>query len=228
MNSWLAGPRAAFDLETTGRNPLTARLVTASVVLLDANEAILASHEWLADPGVEIPAEATAIHGISTDHARAEGQPATQVLGELSTLLANYFAQQIPVIGFNACYDFSVLKYESARHGLAEITALPVIDPFILDKQVDRFRKGKRTLVACCEHYHIPLLAAHTSAADALAAARLATAIARQYPELQLPATQLHQEQVKWAAAQAQNFQDFLREQGRHDAVIDGTWPVAR
>ena len=228
MSSWLAEPRAAFDVETTGRDPRTARLVTASVVLVDAHDAVLEQHEWLADPGVDIPAEAAEVHGISTDRARSEGRPASEVLSELSGVLHSYFERGIPVVAFNARYDFTVLNNESRRHGIAEILAQPVIDPFILDKQVDRFRKGKRTLVASCEHYQIPLLAAHTSAADALATIQLAAAIARKYPELQLPAEQLHREQIQWASEQAESFQDYLRKQGNPDAVIDGTWPVAQ
>lgn len=228
MSSWLAEPRAAFDVETTGRDPRTARLVTASVVLVDAHDAVLEQHEWLADPGVDIPAEAAEVHGISTERARSEGRPASEVLSELSGVLHSYFERGIPVVAFNARYDFTVLNNESRRHGIAEILAQPVIDPFILDKQVDRFRKGKRTLVASCEHYQIPLLAAHTSAADALATIQLAAAIARKYPELQLPAEQLHREQIRWASEQAKSFQDYLRKQGNPDAVIDGTWPVAQ
>ena len=38
--AWTEGPRASFDLETTGRDPHTARIVTASVVRTDAAGAV--------------------------------------------------------------------------------------------------------------------------------------------------------------------------------------------
>ena len=113
--------------------------------------------EWLVDPGVEIPAEAAAIHGVSTERARAEGlDPATATAG-IAEALAGFFDAGIPVMAFNAAYDFTVLANECARYGLQTPTATPVIDPFILDKQMDRYRRGKRTLVALCELYGVRL-----------------------------------------------------------------------
>jgi DNA polymerase-3 subunit epsilon len=225
--SWLAGQRAAFDVETTGRDPLQARLVSASVVLVDAGGGTLAEHEWLADPGIEIPDAAAQIHGISTERARAEGAPAEQVVRQLVGILSGYFEQGIPVLAFNAPYDFTVLAAESSRHGISAPEPVPVLDPFVLDKQMDRFRRGKRTLVATCEHYGVPLLAAHTSAADALATIRLAEALAGKFPELRIPARTLHGLQVGWAAEQAASFQEYLR-RSNPDAVLDGRWPVGR
>ncbi|WP_394939076.1 3'-5' exonuclease [Psychromicrobium sp. YIM B11713] len=228
MSNWLAAPRAAFDVETTGRDPFDARLVTASIVLVDPDGSILESHEWLADPGVEIPLQAAQIHGISTARAQAEGRPVAQVTAGILEVLAGYFTRGLPVTAFNASYDFTVLALEAARHGLRQLEAAPVTDPFIMDKQVDRFRKGKRTLEASCQHYGVPLIDAHTSAADALATVRLAAVMIEQYPELQLNAMELHRAQIRWAAEQAASFQEYLRSQGKIDAVIDGTWPVKR
>ena len=60
-----------FDLETTGVDVTTDRIVTAHVGLLGPDGVALRSQSWLADPGVEIPEGATAVHGITTAHARA-------------------------------------------------------------------------------------------------------------------------------------------------------------
>ncbi|HEY1155573.1 MAG TPA: 3'-5' exonuclease, partial [Arthrobacter sp.] len=65
MSSWNTLPRAAFDLETTGRNSRAARIVTASITVVDHQGEVIEEHEWLADPGVEIPAEASDVHGIT-------------------------------------------------------------------------------------------------------------------------------------------------------------------
>ncbi|MFP5311835.1 MAG: 3'-5' exonuclease, partial [Actinomycetes bacterium] len=59
MSSWNSLPRAAFDLETTGRNSRSARIVTASITVVDQQGEVIKEHEWLADPGVEIPTEAS-------------------------------------------------------------------------------------------------------------------------------------------------------------------------
>lgn len=45
MTSWSMHPRAAFDLETTGKDPRTARIVTASIVMVDESGAVAESYE---------------------------------------------------------------------------------------------------------------------------------------------------------------------------------------
>ncbi len=224
-SSWTDGPRACFDLETTGRDPQQARIVTASVVLVSPSGDVLREWEWLADPEVEIPEEAAAVHGVSTERARAEGRPAAEVTAELDDVLAGLWDQRVPVLAFNAAYDLTVLARENERHGLTAPAPLPVLDPFVLNKQVHRYRRGKRTLGALCEEYGVVLDAAHTSAADALATERLATALATRFAELRQPAARLHEQQIGWAAEQAASLQEYFR---RKDpaAVVDGTWPV--
>jgi len=83
--SWHTDPMVAFDLETTGVDPETARIVTATIVRIHGAE--VTSREWLVNPGVDIPAGATAIHGVTTEHARASGGfppvAAAQIFAEL-------------------------------------------------------------------------------------------------------------------------------------------------
>lgn len=224
MNSWQNLPRAAFDLETTGRDPQTARIVTASIILVNGRGETLQHHEWLACPEIPIPAEAAAIHGITNERARAEGGNPAAVTAEVAEVLGGMFAAGIPVLAFNACYDFTVLARECERFGLPVPNPEPVIDPYILDKQVDRFRRGKRTLTAMAEHYGVGFENAHTSAADVAATLAVAAVMAEKYPELQCDAVTLHRAQVGWAAGQAASFQEYLRRRDP-EAVIDGSWP---
>ncbi|MCQ1949434.1 MULTISPECIES: 3'-5' exonuclease [Arthrobacter] len=224
MNSWHELPRAAFDLETTGRDPQTARIVTASIILVNGRGETLQHHEWIACPEIPIPAEAAAIHGITNERAQAEGGNPAAVTAEVAEVLAGMFAAGIPVLAFNACYDFTVLARECERFGLAVPHPVPVIDPYILDKQVDRFRRGKRTLTAMAEHYGVGFENAHTSAADVAATLSVAAVMAEKYPELQCDARTLHESQVSWAAGQAASFQEYLRRR-EPEAVIDGSWP---
>ena len=117
--SWIHGPRATFDLETTGVDVETARIVTASLLLLNPDGSVRRAGEWLADPGVEIPEAAAAVHGVTTEYARAHGQPAQQVVWELAGAIGSLFLDGVPVIAFNAAYDFSVLHHEMKRYSIA-------------------------------------------------------------------------------------------------------------
>jgi DNA polymerase-3 subunit epsilon len=66
--SWHTKRLAAFDIETTGVNPESDRIVTAAVSLLGGGQP--AEHlSWLVDPGIEIPAGASSVHGITTERA---------------------------------------------------------------------------------------------------------------------------------------------------------------
>lgn len=222
--TWNELPRAAFDLETTGTDPETARIVTASVIVVNGKSEILHHSEWLVDPGVEIPEGAAAVHGITTEKARAEGQDAATAVAEITAHLRDLFAT-MPVMAFNAAYDFTVLNREAGRHGGQPLTPAPVIDPLVLDRHVDRFRRGKRTLEAMSEFYQVPLNNAHTSLADAAATIGVADAIAARYSEVRIDPFELHAAQANWQQAWAANFQEFLRRK-TPDAVVDGAWPL--
>lgn len=215
-----------FDLETTGVDVTTDRVVTAHVGLLDGDGTVIFSRSWIADPGVEIPEGATAVHGISTEQARTSGRPAFEVVGEIVDALRSIFDGGIPVVAYNAPYDFSLLKYEALRHGITPIEApAPVIDPLVVDKTYDRFRKGKRTLEAVAEHYLVALDTAHDASADAIAAGRVAQALAVRF-DLHTSAHELHTQQIEWARAQAESLAEYFVKIGRLDADVDGSWPI--
>lgn len=85
--AWHQGRLVAFDVESTGVNPEHDRIVTAAVSVVGAGQPSV-HRAWLLDPGVEIPAEATAVHGITTERARAEGRPAAEAIEEMTAMLA--------------------------------------------------------------------------------------------------------------------------------------------
>lgn len=230
--SWHLGRLAAFDIETTGTEPEQDRIVTAAVSLVGAD--IDSVHRaWLLDPGVEIPAGASAVHGITTEHARAEGMDACVAVEKITAILAGHLRDGTPIVAFNARFDLTILDREARRHGLVPLvdrvggaSGLIVIDPFVLDKQVDRFRKGKRTLEAVCTHYRVRLDQAHAANADALAAARVAYRLASGIAELrEADPRRLHAQQVEWAAQQAASLEDYFAEIGRPERV-EGAWPL--
>ena len=217
-----------FDLETTGVNVENDRIVTAHVGLLDARGVEIAARTWMADPGIPIPDGATAVHGITTAHARAHGRPASEVVAQVSSALASLLGQGVPLVAYNASYDFSLLAHEARRHGIPVLeNPSPVIDPLVIDKAYDRYRPGKRTLQVVAAHYAVPLEDAHDASADAVAAGRIAQALARQFV-LPVTLSELHERQIGWARSQAASLTEYFIRIGRIDPedTIDGTWPV--
>ncbi|MFE1249597.1 3'-5' exonuclease [Streptomyces sp. NPDC058735] len=222
-----------FDLETTGTDPREARIVTGAVVEVSGGES-MGRREWLADPGVPIPEDAVAVHGISNERAAAEGGPADQVADALADVLTTYWKAGVPVVAYNATFDLTLLTAELRRHGLPSLRdrlggadPAPVIDPYTIDRRVDRYRRGKRNLEAVCAEYGVVLGTAHDALADALAAARLACAIADRHPKIAaLGPAALHRSQIEWYAQWAADFQSFLRGKGDATALVDGAWPL--
>src|SRR5690606_29267173 len=127
-STWADGPMLGFDLETTGKDPLTARIVTASAVTVGVPNP--RGLNWLTDvDGEEIPDEAAAIHGVTTEHARTHGRPLREVVSELRTWIEGAWSRMIPVVGHNIAYDLTVLAAEIARFGGEPLTVRgPVID----------------------------------------------------------------------------------------------------
>lgn len=233
MTSWADAPFVSFDIESTGVDPLTARIVTASLVTINGRS--VKTREWLVDPGVEIPVEATAVHRITTGHARDNGMRAQWAVDEIRQALSDAVFEGRPIVVFNAPYDLTLLAAECERYGLptlGEVRApLRVVDPLVLDRAMDPFRRGSgvRKLTYLCRNvYDVPLSEedAHGSSADALAAARVAWKIAKRYPAVgQMDIDDLQTYQRDEHRAWAVEFGAFLVTQGKANDV-DPHWPI--
>ena len=116
MTNW--GRLGVFDLETTGIDVDTSRIVSACIAVLDEHGEVVKRWDWLADPGIDIPEGASAVHGITTERARAEGRPAVQVVGEIAQTLRVLFALGMPV-GREDAPRVKSLRIEPAEKMLA-------------------------------------------------------------------------------------------------------------
>jgi DNA polymerase-3 subunit epsilon len=228
-SSWADGAWVGFDTETTGVDTSTDRIVTATAIVHrpGRQQTVLS---WLADPGVEIPEGAAAVHGITTEQAREHGRPAADVVAEIAAALAEHWSPASPLIGYNVGFDLSILDAELRRHhDRALPMAGPVVDPLVIDRKVDKWRRGSRKLVDVARHYGITLTAedAHSADADALAAARVAWKIAHAYPdEVGLVAlTDLHERQIGWHREWADGMGEYLVSKGKRDDV-QREWPM--
>jgi len=225
------GRIAVFDLETTGVDVESARIVSACIAVLEADGSIIERLDWLANPGIEIPDAAAAVHGITTERARDEGRDAGEVVGEIAGRLRQLFGEAVPLVVYNAPYDLSLLDRECRRHGIQPLEATtPVIDPLVLDKAVDRYRKGKRTLDVTAALYGVSLDGAHDAGADAIAAGRVAQALRRKYADqLGVSLEDLHGRQQVWYREQSLSFQNYVRTtKGDEGFVAETDWPVRR
>ena len=105
----------------------------------------------------------------------------------------------------------------------------PVFDPLLIDRAMDRYRKGgKRNLGALSEHYDVQLENAHEATSDAMAAARIAwKQVNSVWPELaQKDLDELMEFQaVKHFEIQT-DFRKYMESRGRDTSGINTAWPM--
>ncbi|WP_372351943.1 3'-5' exonuclease [Streptomyces sp. KL116D] len=233
MTCWYEGPLAAFDTETTGVDVESDRIVSAAIVVQDAAGSRPRVTRWLVNPGVPVPAGATEVHGLTDDHLQRNGRWPAPVMEEIGRELAEQAAAGRPLVVMNAPFDLTLLDRELKRHRASSLTrylesySLCVLDPRVLDKHLDRYRKGRRTLTDLCAHYEVELAEAHDAAADAQAALDVVRAVGRRFATRldRLSAAELHTLQAVWHAAQARGLQAWFARSGTPEHV-DPAWPL--
>jgi len=233
-SKWESMSCIGFDVETGGTDVYEDRIVQAAIVHVNPGQRPQI-RRWLINPGVDIAQAAIDVHGISNEQLRTEGMAPDQALFEITGLLALSLGRGIPVVAMNAAYDFTILEAENHRHSIEGLLVRlghgriqPIIDPFVLDKYADRYRKGGRKLIDLCTTYGVRHVGAHDAAGDALASCRLWPRIIAKHPNKfrgqSLPA--LHQSQVGWRREQCDGLRAYFDRQGTSHDGCDAGWPL--
>lgn len=232
---WDSMPILGFDVESTGVDTLTDRIVTACLVEVHPTQRPTV-HRYVTDPGIDIPEGAAEVHGYTRERAIAEQTHTPgQLLFEVTGRIALALHHGIPVVAMNAAYDLTILEAENLRHQVEGLLARrghggiqPIIDPMVLDRHADRYRKGGRKLVDLCNLYGVRHTGLHDSAGDALAACRLWPRIIAKHPTKfrgqSLPA--LHQAQIGWRREQMDGLRAYFDKNGTEHDGCDPGWPL--
>jgi DNA polymerase III epsilon subunit family exonuclease len=159
---------AVVDVETTGIDPETDRVIQVAAIVINGEGEIVESFDTVVRP--ENPAQYTHgaehVHGISMEQV-SQGMPLREALEKVWTISeGNVFTAH------NAMFDISFLHAESARVGL-ENKIDTYVDTLALARRTDQERTRKHSLHALCEHYGINHENAHEAKSDATATAEL-------------------------------------------------------
>ncbi len=209
-------PAVAFDLETTGVDPFSDAPVSFAFAWRDGAGRI-AADTGLVDPGRPIPAGATRVHGI-TDAAVAGAPDLATAVPALADRLEAIWREGGVVVGMNVAYDLTMVDALLGRLGrarLGERGVGAVADVLVLDRHVDRYRRGKRTLADLCAHYGVGLDGAHSAAEDAAASLELYERLCARYPELAAtPPERLTETLAAWHREWLTGFSRYLERKG--------------
>jgi len=153
-----------MDGETTGLDVRSDRLVSLAALRVHGGRAYPAiAIDRLVNPGRQIPALATAVHGITQRMVEA-AVPAAQVLPEVGA-----FLEGKAVIGHNIGFDLALLAAEAERAGLLWRQP-PSLDTGHLAAALFPDLKDLN-LDALAERFHVPIEGRHTALGDCLVTA---------------------------------------------------------
>ena len=194
--TWLDQPLLALDSETTGTRPDFDRILTLCIGR-SSKLGTWVSRTWRINPGVPIPPESTAVHGIGDADVTGWAQPFDALI-EIGQWLDAAAANRRPLVLHHAPFDLSLIDAELRRHtGQGIPDGLIVLDTLCLFRRFD-WTTGGRSLGKLAARYGITF-PAHDAEADALASLKLLHILAALNDLLPLitPAT-LHEAQQCW------------------------------
>lgn len=230
---WTALPLLAVDTETTGVDPFEDRIVEVAAVEVAADGTIRDAWSTVVNPGIDIPTGAAEIHGITTERALAEGIDPQSALAALAGRIWQHIEThrgQAAIVMYNARFDWPLILSEAARHAVNVPCFASILDPYLIDRMADRYRKGKRQLTLVADHYGVDLGdQAHGALADATAAGRVMWQIVAAHPAIgEHHLASLWLRQVKGHEVDRARFEKWLHENAEPGTVIDLVpgWPV--
>lgn len=172
----LTKPICFFDLETTGIEVAKDRIVEISILKVYPN-GNRESRTWLVNPEMPIPAESSAIHGITDEKVASE-----PTFKELSKTIYNMIKDS-DLAGYNSDrFDIPLLAEEMLRAGID----FDLGNKVTVDVQTIFHKMEKRTLEAAYKFYcDKTLVDAHSAEADTLATYEILKAQLERYEELE-------------------------------------------
>jgi len=176
LNLKLSKPIVFFDLETTGVNIATDKIVEISILKVFPN-GNKESKTWLVNPEMEIPKESSEIHGITNEKVVTE--PTFKELAQK----VNEMVAGCDLAGFNSNrFDIPLLAEELMRAGID----FDMKNRKAIDVQVIFHKKEQRTLGAGYQFYcGKELEGAHGAEADTNATYEILLAQLDKYPDLE-------------------------------------------
>lgn len=174
------GLLVGFDTETTGVDVFSddVRVVTCAMIMSQGPDDPGNDIEWMLDPGIEIPTGASDIHGITTEVAQRDGMEYTEGLQKIADAMTYTISNNIPLTAYNGSFDATLLRVEFLRTGIDFDdnlwNDLVMLDPMVMDKFLDPWRKGGQKLGTVATLYGYDLSNAHNATADVEATIHIA------------------------------------------------------
>lgn len=143
------------DFETTGVDTDNDRIITA-FVRAKQGDTVVYENNWIINPDVEVPKEASDVHGMDTAWVQEHGRTdVSAAIEEIVHQLSEYGHHGFVICGFNHAFDLAMLESEAKRYN-SGVESLRVkdwlpkyrfIDPAIFSRVFDKYVKGGHQLI---------------------------------------------------------------------------------
>lgn len=162
-----------LDLETTGLQPKTDRILEIGALKIENGEVADSYHKMI-DPRMRIPCRIQQLTGITQSMAE-QGETIEEILpGFLE------FCSDLPLLGHNILFDYSFIKHKAVNQGLEfekqAVDTLKIARKVLPDLE-------SRSLVSLCRYYDIRQEHAHRALDDARSTWQLYCHLKREFEE---------------------------------------------
>lgn len=148
-----------LDAETTGVDTDNDRIITFFLRAREGDKVVFEKN-WVINPGVEVPKEASDVHGMDTAWVQENGRKdVATAIEEIVHELSEYGHYGFIICGYNHAFDLAMLEAEAKRYNPG-VQALRVkdwlpkyrfIDPAIFSRVFDKYVKGGHKLITVAQ-----------------------------------------------------------------------------
>ena len=172
-SQWFDLPLAVFDLETTGKDTGTCKIIEVGISKFYHGE-LVQQLDWFVDPECTIPQEVVELTHIQ--QSDVDGQPK---LREIASEILEAFKGH-GIVAYNIGFDRTVLTREFQECGFEWPKENPIIDPLVFASHFYPNQRNKLGIV--CERLNITLEGAHRACNDAEATGKVLYAFRDRLP----------------------------------------------
>lgn len=233
-----------FDTETSGIDVFNDRILTCHVARYEMTSdkfELEQSYDWIIDPGIEVPKEASDVNGLTTEYIRENGRK------DWDAAIHEIWEQVICggdkiISAYNLPFDMTMLASESLRAGNYKGDILdslgfrdayipedvPVFfDSLVYDKATDKYRKGSRKLMDVAKHHGIEVdeTMLHEARYDVHITAQLTYKFLDEWFRSRKTTEELKRLMRSEKFKQAKSLQEYFRKTDP-EAVVDGGFPI--
>lgn len=167
-------PIAVVDVETTGLDPRTDRIIEIAVIHMVGGQ-VIERYATLVNPEQDVPDEVVKLTGI--DPAMLTTAPR---FAEVASEVASRLVGRV-MVAYNLAFDRAFVSQELGRCGVA-LPSTHFVDPLIFVRELHK-SEGSKRLSAVAERLGIPLASAHRATDDAECAGLILYALLGRLPD---------------------------------------------